>query len=297
MLAFAKNINQNNPSHPEESKNSELKEYMDYQRTLNHERLIYHALDRAKTSLQSNMTEFENDHEKLESYLKKAFPISNKPLQSADTIIFMLRKLINGHNSTNNWYRMNPYYHALVYDCMKSFINFYNGMVQETPEKAEEFKVSEGMEVDFDDWTNLFLPDLDFHIGKDLGGSHYPFAKRNKAIEENINREINAGKSFEEALQVAKEKHKIEDVSINFLQNKEITKEGMELFYTSVENSIYEYLTEREEGSWGAVEGESLLDQAYYLGSTLKVWVWRKKEDAESTIEDISNIMSDIQKK
>ena len=297
MLAFAKNINQNNPSHPEESKNSELKEYMDYQRTLNHERLIYHALDRAKTSLQSNMTEFENDHEKLESYLKKAFPISNKPLQSADTIIFMLRKLINGHNSTNNWYRMNPYYHALVYDCMKSFINFYNGMVQETPEKAEEFKVSEGMEVDFDDWTNLFLPDLDFHIGKDLGGSHYPFAKRNKAIEENINREINAGKSFEEALQVAKEKHKIEDVSTNFLQNKEITKEGMELFYTSVENPIYEYLTEREEGSWGAVEGESLLDQAYYLGSTLKVWVWRKKEDAESTIEDISNIMSDIQKK
>ena len=30
VLAFAKNINQNNPSHPEESKNSELKEYMDY---------------------------------------------------------------------------------------------------------------------------------------------------------------------------------------------------------------------------------------------------------------------------
>ena len=297
MLAFAKNINQNNPSHPEESKNSELKEYMDYQRTLNHERLIYHALDQAKTSLQSNMTEFENDQEKLESYLKKSFPISNKPLKSADTIIFMLRKLINGHNSTNNWYRMNTYYHAVVYDCMKSFIDFYNEMVRETPEKAEEFKISEGMEVDFDDWTNLFLPDLDFHIGKDLGGSHYPFAKRNKAIEENINKEINAGKSFEEALQVAKEKHKIEDVSINFLQNKEITKEGMELFYTSVENPIYEYLTEREEGSWGAVEGESLLDQAYYLGSTLKVWVWRKKEDAESTIEDISNIMSDIQKK
>ena len=48
MLAFAKDITQNNPNHPEESKNSELKEYMDYQRTLNHERLIYHALDEAK---------------------------------------------------------------------------------------------------------------------------------------------------------------------------------------------------------------------------------------------------------
>ena len=71
-------------------------------------------------------------------------------------------------------------------------------------------------------------------------------------------------------------------------RNKEINKENMELFYTSVENPIYEYLTEKEDGSWGAVEGESLLDQAYYLGSTFKVWEWRKKEDAESFMEDMA---------
>ena len=65
MLAFAKDITQNNPNHPEESKNSELKEYMGYQRTLNHERLIYHALDLAKTSLQNHMNEFEDNQEKL----------------------------------------------------------------------------------------------------------------------------------------------------------------------------------------------------------------------------------------
>ena len=289
MLAFAKNINQNNPSHPEESKNSELKEYMDYQRTLNHERLIYHALDQAKTCLQSNMTAFGNDREKLENYLKKSFPISNKPLKNADTIIFMLRKLINGHNSTNNWYKMNSYYLALVYDCMKSFIAVYNRTLQEDPERAGDFKVSEGMEVDFDDWVNLFLPDLDFHIGKDLAGSQYPFAKRNKFIEEKINNATSSGKSFEDALQKIKEEYEIDDSSIDFLQNKEISKANMELFYTSVENPIYEYLTEREEGSWGAVEGESILDQAYYLGSTLKVWVWRKKEEAESFMEDMSN--------
>jgi len=90
---------------------------------------------------------------------------------------------------------------------------------------------------------------------------------------------------------LVKEKNGIEDTSINFLQKKEISKKELELFYTSVENPIYEYLTEREDGSWGAVEGESLLDQAYYLGSTLKVWVWRKKEEAESTMDDISKIL------
>ena len=63
----------------------------------------------------------------------------------------------------------------------------------------------------------------------------------------------------------------------------------MELFYTSAENPIYEYLTEKESGSWSGMEGESLLDQAYYLGSTLKVWVWRKKEETEAFMEDMSN--------
>ena len=55
------------------------------------------------------------------------------------------------------------------------------------------------MEVDFDAWTNLFLPDHDFHIGGKLEGTQYPFAKRNKTIEEKINQEINSGKPFEEA--------------------------------------------------------------------------------------------------
>jgi hypothetical protein len=186
---------------------------------------------------------------------------------------------------------MNAYYLSLVYDSIKSFVDIYNKITQKNPDTAEEFKVSEGMEVDFDDWVYLFFPDLDFHIGKELEGSHYPFAKRNKAIEENISKETTAGKSFEEALELVKEKNGIEDVSINFLQKKEISKKELELFYTSVENPIYEYLTAREDGSWGAVEGESLLDQAYYLGSTLKVWVWRKKEEAESTMDDISKIL------
>ena len=291
MLAFAKDITKKISSHPEEDKNSELKEYLDYHRALNHERLIYHSLDHAKTNLQNGMTEAAGDQEKLQNYLKHNFPVSGEILKGADTIIFMLRKLINGQNSTNNWYKMNAYYLALAYDSIKSFIDIYNKITQKNPDTAEEFKISEGMEVDFDDWVYLFFPDLDFHIGTELEGSHYPFAKRNKAIEENISKETTTGKSFEEALELVKEKNGIEDTSINFLQKKEISKKELELFYTSVENPIYEYLTEREDGSWGAVEGESLLDQAYYLGSTLKVWVWRKKEEAESTMDDISKIL------
>jgi len=65
MLAFAKDISMKEPNHPEEGKNSELKEYMDYQRALDHERLIYHALDYSKTELQNSITKLQGEQEKL----------------------------------------------------------------------------------------------------------------------------------------------------------------------------------------------------------------------------------------
>ena len=36
MLAFALDITQNKPANPKESENDEIKQYMDYQRKLNH---------------------------------------------------------------------------------------------------------------------------------------------------------------------------------------------------------------------------------------------------------------------
>jgi len=286
MLAFAKDITQNNPIHPEEAKVSELKQYMDYQRKLDHERLIYHALDHAKSKLQESLQEARGDQEKLKPFLQQSFSISHE-LADAYTLMLMLRKMINGHNSTNNWYRMNSYYHAVAYDCLKSFIAFYNRLRKEAPKQAEEFKVSGGGEIDFDDWVYLYFQDLDFHLGKNLGYTHYPFAKRNAAIMEELEKEISDGKSREQALQTVKEQFEIDDVSIKILLNKKIDQNDLELFYTSVENPIYEFLTPGQEGSLGSMDEESLLDQAYYMGSNLKVWEWRNREQVETAMDEL----------
>ena len=286
MLAFAKDITQTKPIHPEEEKNSELKEYMDYQRKLNHERLIYNSLDHAKNNLQEKLQEAKGNQEKLEPYLQQSFPVCNG-FADADTLMLMLRKLINGHNSTNNWYRINPYYYAAVYDCMKQFVKFYNQLLLEEPEKAEDYKISEGVEVDFDDWVYLYFSDLDFHLGMDLGYTHYPFPKRNTAIQEELAKEMTNGKSREQALQAVKEHFEIDDITIKVLLGKKIDQKDLELFYTSVENPIYEFLNPGQEGRWGSMDGESLLDHAYYMGSNLKIWEWRKREQAESVMDEL----------
>ncbi len=292
MLAFAKDITKHQPATSKESENDELKQYMNYQRKLNHERLVYHALDYAKNHLQLNAKKLAGDEKKLHDYLKSAFPNSCR-FADATTAMAMLRKLFNGHNSANNWYRMNAYFYAVVYDSMKRFVKIHNQLVAESPEKAKEYGASAGIPIDFDDWTYLYFPDLDFHIGRDLGYTHYPFAKRNKAIEDEIANKMQAGRSREEALKSIKDDYEMDDSSIKVLLGKPIAAEDMELFFTSAENPIYEALTAVEDGKWGLMDGESLLDHSYYMGSHLKVWEWRKREEVEA---DAASVLAELNK-
>ena len=288
MLAFAKDITQNQPKASKESDDDELKQYMEYQRKLNHEQLVYHALDYAKMHLQLNIKKTDGDAKQLGDYLQKAFPISHR-FADAETVMLLLRKLANGHSARNNWYRMNAYYHALVFDSMKRFVKIHNQLVQKAPEKAKEYGASEGIEIDFGDWAYLYFPDLDFHIGHDLGYTHYPFAKRNKAIEDEINEKMKTGISMEDALKSVENHYELEDTTIRVLLGKPISPEDTELFFTSAENPIYEALTETEDGKWGMMDGESLLDHSYYMGSHMKVWEWRKLEEVEAEAEEILN--------
>ena len=214
MLAFVLDITQNKPSNSKESENDEVKQYMDYQRKLNHINLVKHSLDYAKNQLQEHIDSSES--EKLSQFLKNIFPISHQ-FADVETLMLMLRKLMNSHNSSNNWYRMNSFYHAVVFESMKEFVTFYNLLLVESPEKAKDLGVSEGTEVDFEDWSYLYFQDMDFHIGKNLSYTHYPFAKRNKTIEGKWQERINEGKSKVEALKAIQADYEIDDTSMKIL--------------------------------------------------------------------------------
>ena len=277
MLAFSKDITQKEPRHPQEDKDSRLKGYMDYQRKLNNIQIVYNALKHGKTQLEDTLQSCRKTRQDPSSFLGKAFPFSSR-FAEPKTLVLMLKKLINGQNAPKQWYRMNAYYYALVYDCLKEFIIYYNALLQESSEKADDYTVSQGQEIDFNDWVYLYFPDLDFHIGQDLGQKHYPFAKRNKAIEEELEKEQQKGRPRGEALKSVQEKFEIDDSSIKVLMEEAISHKDMELFYTVMDNPIYEILTQKKEGSWDSIEGETLMDQTYTMGSQLKVTLWKKRK-------------------
>ena len=294
MLAFVLDITQNKPANSKENENDEVKQYMDYQRKLNHINLVKHSLEHVKNQLQENIDSSES--EKLSQFLKDIFPISHQ-FADVETLMLMLRKLVNSQNSSNNWYRMNSFYHAVVFESMKEFVKFYNLLLVESPDSAKDLGVSEGTEVDFEDWSYLYFQDMDFHIGKSLSYTHYPFAKRNKAIEEKWQEGINEGKSKAEALKAIQADYEIDDTSVKILLGQKISPPDLELLYTSVENPIYEALTEVEDGRWGVMDGESLLDHTYYMGAHLKVWEWRKREEVEAETETFMSQLAKSSKK
>jgi hypothetical protein len=294
MLAFVLDITQNKPANSKENENDEVKQYMDYQRKLNHINLVKHSLEYAKNQLQENIDSSES--EKLSQFLKNIFPVSHQ-FADVETLMLMLRKLMNSQNSSNNWYRMNSFYHAVVFESMKEFVKFYNLLLVESPERAKDLGVSEGTEVDFEDWSYLYFQDMDFHIGKSLSYTHYPFAKRNKTIEEKWQEGINEGKSKAEALKAIQADYEIDDTSVKILLGQKISPPDLELLYTSVENPIYEALTEVEDGRWGVMDGESLLDHTYYMGAHLKVWEWRKREEVEAETETVMSQLTKSSKK
>ncbi|MGV7220039.1 MAG: hypothetical protein ACQ9MH_00785 [Nitrospinales bacterium] len=277
MLAFSKDITIKEPRHPQEENDAKLKDYMNYQRKLNNSQIVYNALKHGKTQLEDTLKSCRKNRQDPQGFLEKSFPFSHR-FAEPKTLVLMLKKLINGQNASNQWYKMNAYYYALVYDCMKEFIAYYNGLIQESSEKVNDYTVSDNQEIDFNDWVYLFFPDLDFHLDTELGYKQYPFAKRNLSIEELVAKELSKGLTREEALRVAQKEFEMEDCSIKILLNKEISNKDLELFHTTTDNPIYEYLTQKNEGSWETLEGETFMDQSFSLGSQLKVTVWKKRK-------------------
>ena len=276
-----------NPNHPEEGQNAKLKEYMDYQRKINHEKLIYHSLDHAKSYLQKTINDMRGDENKLKGYLEQAFPVAHRYADS-DTMMLMLRKLLNAHNATNNWYRLNRFYFGLVYDAMSRFIQIYNRLVDEAPEKSDEYGITDQLKIDFDDWVRLYFHDLDFLIGQPLPHVHFTFRRRNRAIESFIQKEIDSGKSRKEAIDAAAREFNIEEDAVTILSGtKPSTRRTWNYFTLQRKTpSTSFYTTPPQKKVF--MDGECLIDHSYFLSHQLKGLSEKEAESVVSEIERLS---------
>lgn len=285
MLVFAQDITNKGYRHPEEENDPALKEYMDYHRAINVEKLVYHSLDHGQTYLRKKILDGGEDKEKLLDYVREAFPVSREYVPEPDTLAFMLRKLINGHNSSKYWYRMNHFYYGVVYDSLERFIKIFNRLLKSSPEKAESYDIAK-REIDFADFVQLYFNDLDFMAGRKPDYVHFPFTRRNQAILDKIENEMLDRKSKAAAVEAAQDEFGIQPAACKIILGKKVTQSDLELYYTSIDNPIYESLVAADSAD-GFMDGEAAIDRAYFMAFRLK---GLGEAEAEEIVNQTANI-------
>jgi hypothetical protein len=115
---------------------------------------------------------------------------------------------------------------------------------------------------------------------------HYTFIKRNKAILAAVQQAVESGKSREEAIEEVKTEFEMDPSAVSIMLGKKVSPKDLELFYTSAENPIYEYLYDTDSED-SLMDGESLIDHSYYLGHQLR---GLSEEDIEKTLRESSKL-------
>ena len=116
---------------------------------------------------------------------------------------------------------------------------------------------------------------------------HFTFRQRNRAIEKALRERTDSGKSKKDAIDEVAKEFNIEEDAVNILLGQTVEQKDLELFYTSAENPIYEFLydTASEEGFQ---DGECLIDHSYFLSHQLKGLSEQEAEAVVSEIEKLS---------
>ena len=175
MLIFAKEIGKREHHHELEDKLPELKQYMEYQRKLFPYTVVRAGLDLAYKEVDDIMNYVDNDHRPptdssrqeypadIEQWYKNRFPWTSAFLKVED-LHFMLVTLIKAMDSFRTHETASTYHWPVLYDCIHNIIQVYNSLVRDDPGNSRDIHLSNGVEVNFDDFINNYWFDLDFMI-------------------------------------------------------------------------------------------------------------------------------------
>ena len=175
MLIFSKDIGQRDHIHALEDKLPELKNYMEYQRKLFPYTVVRAGLDLAYKELDDILNFVDNDYHPptesnrqdypsdVDQWFCQRFPWSSAFLKMED-MHYTLVTLVKAMDSFRTYEKANSYHWAVLYDSVHNIIQVYNSLIRDKPDQSRDIHLSNGIEVDFDDFINNYWPNLDFMV-------------------------------------------------------------------------------------------------------------------------------------
>ncbi|NIQ02232.1 MAG: hypothetical protein GWM98_19095 [Nitrospinaceae bacterium] len=273
MFIFAKDIGERDHKHSRESEHPPLREYMVYQRKLFPYTIVRAGLDLAYKELDDILSYIDNDYQKpadstredypadIPEWYRTRFPWSGSFMSMEDMHALLVR-LIQSMDSFRSYERGNSYHYAVLYDSTHNIVNVYNELLARDPHQARDIHLSNGVEVDFEDFVNNYWPHLEFMILSKPDYAHPRLMERVRQIEDEIKQRLDDGLPPLEALAQAGRMFTLDPATLPLLRRDPIAPELAELDSLPLEEAPYSHLSQivPEDSPYA---GRTVLDAEY----------------------------------
>ena len=275
MLIFAKDIGERDHKHSREAENKALLEYMEYQRKLFPYTVIRAGLDLAYKELDDILNYIDNDYQKPEDsmrddypsdipdWYRQQFPWSGSFMEMGD-MHSLLVMLIKAMDSFRTYEKGNTYHWTVLYDATRNITKVYNELLSADPTHARDIQLSQGVEVDFEDFINNYWPHLEFMILSKPDFAHTRLMERVQQVEDFVKERMADGEAPLVALEQAGKQYDLEPATLSLLRRDPISPDLAALETFSLKESPYESLSQSiSEGADSPFAGLSLVDAEY----------------------------------
>jgi hypothetical protein len=275
MLIFAKDIGERDHKHPLETDNQALREYMEYQRKLFPYTVIRAGLDLAYKELDDILNYVDNDHQKPEGsmredypsdipeWYRQQFPWSGSFMEMED-MHSLLVMMIKAMDSFRTYERGNAYHWTALYDSTRNIVKVYNELLSADPTHARDIQLSQGVEVNFEDFINNYWPHLEFMILSKPDFAHTRLMERVQQVEDYVKEHMAEGEAPLAALEQAGKQYDLDPATLPLLRRDPISPELAALETFSLKESPFEFLNQSVKQSDDSPDnGLSFLDAEY----------------------------------
>ena len=275
MLIFAKDIGERDHKHAREADSAALREYMEYQRKLFPYTVVRAGLDLAYKELDDILNYIDNDYRKPEDSMREEYP-SDIPewyrqqfpwsgsFMEIEDLHSLLVFLIKAMDSFRTYEKGNTYHWTALYDCTRNIVKVYNELLSADPAHARDIQLSQGVEVNFEDFINNYWPHLEFMILSKPDFAHVHLMEHVRQVEDFVKERMADGEAPLIALEQAGKQFDLDPTTLPLLRRDKMSPERAALQTFSLKESPFEHLyqTVPEEADATAT-GRSVLDADY----------------------------------
>ena len=176
----------------------------------------------------------------------------------------LLVLLIKAMDSFRTYEKGNTYHWTVLYDSTRNIVKVYNEMLSADPSHARDIQLSQGVEVNFEDFVNNYWPHLEFMVLSKPDFAHTRLMERVLQVEDFVKERMADGEAPLIALEQAGKQYDLDPATLYLLKRDPISPDLAALETFPLKESPFESISQIIPGSDDSpLAGLSLVDVEY----------------------------------